>query len=97
MDTEPGVVLPNKNILCQGVIEPAFVLQYLQNESTEQLDPRSDLLSKRTDYTVIEAVVGEDAVRKFIAHKEQIDLALLDVIMPNKNGKETCRDIQKDI
>jgi PAS domain S-box-containing protein len=46
-------------------------------------------------YTVIEAMDGKDAVRKFIAHKNQIDLAILDVIMPNKNGKEAYHDIQK--
>jgi CheY-like chemotaxis protein len=45
-------------------------------------------------YTVVEAVDGEDAVIQFIAQK-QIDLVILDVIMPNKNGKETCHDIRE--
>jgi two-component system, cell cycle sensor histidine kinase and response regulator CckA len=46
-------------------------------------------------YTVIEAVDGEDAVSKFVANKDQIDLTIFDVIMPHKNGKEACHDIQK--
>ncbi|HBG21390.1 MAG TPA: hypothetical protein DDY32_19540 [Desulfobulbaceae bacterium] len=51
-------------------------------------------------YTVIEAVDGEDAVSQFIAHRDQIDLVILDVIMPNKNGREAwleIREIRPDI
>jgi two-component system, cell cycle sensor histidine kinase and response regulator CckA len=44
-------------------------------------------------YTVIEAVDGEDAVAKFIAHQDRIQLIILDVIMPKKNGKEACDEI----
>ncbi|MDF1613402.1 hybrid sensor histidine kinase/response regulator [Desulfurivibrio dismutans] len=39
-------------------------------------------------YRVIEAVDGEDAVAKFKAHREEIDLLLFDLIMPRLNGKE---------
>ena len=46
-------------------------------------------------YTVVEAVDGEDAVSQFIAHRDQIDLVILDVIMPNKNGKEACLEIRE--
>ena len=46
-------------------------------------------------YTVIETVDGEDAVRQFRAHRDRIGLVLLDVIMPKKNGREACREIQK--
>ncbi len=45
-------------------------------------------------YTVIEAVDGEDAIYKFIAHKNSIQLAVLDGIMPKKNGGEACREIR---
>ncbi len=44
-------------------------------------------------YTVIEAMDGEVAVKKFMAHQDRIDLVILDVIMPRKNGKEAYRDI----
>jgi CheY-like chemotaxis protein len=46
-------------------------------------------------YTVIEAVDGEDAVRKFREHGERVDLLVLDMIMPRKNGKEACREIME--
>jgi CheY-like chemotaxis protein len=39
-------------------------------------------------YTVIEAVDGEDAVATFDKHRDDIQLAILDVIMPKKNGKD---------
>lgn len=45
-------------------------------------------------YTVIEAVNGEDAVVKFRDHKDQIQLLLLDVVMPVKNGREAYEDIK---
>ena len=43
-------------------------------------------------YAVIEAVDGEDAVQKFRENKEVIQLVILDVVMPKKNGKE-ARDL----
>ncbi len=44
-------------------------------------------------YTVIEAVDGEDAVNKFMEHRDRIKLLILDVIMPKKNGKESYAKI----
>jgi len=44
-------------------------------------------------YTVIEAVDGVEAVDKFKEHKDTINLVLMDVIMPNKNGKEAYQEI----
>jgi PAS domain S-box-containing protein len=46
-------------------------------------------------YTVIVAVDGEDAVKKFKAHKDGIDLLLFDVVMPKKSGEEAYEEIQK--
>lgn len=46
-------------------------------------------------YTVIEAIDGVDAVRKFNKNKQKIQLLLLDVIMPKKNGKEVYNEIVK--
>ncbi|MEW5747016.1 MAG: PAS domain S-box protein [Nitrospirota bacterium] len=39
-------------------------------------------------YRVIEAVDGEDAIDKFIAYADTIELVIADVVMPKKNGKE---------
>ncbi len=46
-------------------------------------------------YTVIETVDGEDAIKTFIENKGGIDLLVLDVLMPKKNGKEVYEKIKK--
>jgi PAS domain S-box-containing protein len=45
-------------------------------------------------YTVIEAVDGEDAVKRFKENKDRIQLLLFDLIMPKKNGKDAYEDIK---
>ena len=45
-------------------------------------------------YTVITAVDGFDAVKQFTANKERIQLLLLDLIMPNKTGKDAYDEIR---
>ncbi len=44
-------------------------------------------------YTVIEAEDGEDAVRKFSENRDRIQLAILDVVMPKKNGAQVRDEI----
>jgi two-component system cell cycle sensor histidine kinase/response regulator CckA len=46
-------------------------------------------------YTVVEAVDGEDAISKFLKHKRKVDLVMLDVVMPRKNGKEVYLYVRK--
>ncbi len=46
-------------------------------------------------YTVIEAIDGQDAVEKFSANKDVIQLLILDVIMPNKNGRNVFEEAKK--
>jgi PAS domain S-box-containing protein len=46
-------------------------------------------------YTVIEAIDGEDAISKFLKHKRKVDLVMLDVVMPRKNGKEVYQYVRK--
>ncbi len=46
-------------------------------------------------YTVVEAVNGEDAIGKFVKHKDRITLLILDVNMPGKNGREAFEEIRK--
>jgi two-component system NtrC family sensor kinase len=45
-------------------------------------------LLERYGYTVIKAIDGEDAVQKFKVFHNDVDLVILDVIMPKMNGKE---------
>jgi len=46
-------------------------------------------------YTVIEAVNGEDAIARFLEFRNEIDLVILDVIMPKKSGMEAFIEIRK--
>jgi PAS domain S-box-containing protein len=46
-------------------------------------------------YTVIEAIDGEDAVRKFTENKDNIHLLLFDLIMPKMNGKDAYDAVRK--
>jgi len=46
-------------------------------------------------YTVLETMDGEDAIRKFRENKDRIHLALLDVRMPKKDGKEVYDEIRR--
>lgn len=46
-------------------------------------------------YRVIEAADGEEAVRKFAEHIDEITLVVLDGIMPKKNGKEAYAEIRR--
>ena len=38
-------------------------------------------------YTTIAAVDGDDAIRSTTSTRKKIDLIILDVVMPGKNGK----------
>jgi PAS domain S-box-containing protein len=46
-------------------------------------------------YTVVIAEDGEDAIRKFRERKDEIQVCVIDVIMPKKNGKDVYDEIQK--
>ena len=46
-------------------------------------------------YTVIEAVNGAEAVRKFRENADAIQLLLFDMIMPEMNGKDASDEIKK--
>ncbi len=47
-------------------------------------------------YSVIEAVDGQDAIEKFREHRDEVRMLVLDVLMPNKNGKEAYDEIRKE-
>ncbi|MDA8089073.1 MAG: PAS domain S-box protein [Nitrospiraceae bacterium] len=92
----PGI---SKNEKQNDAMHPNHLL-----EGSETILVAEDDLSLRTltsamlrehGYTVIEAGNGEEAVEKFMEHRNEIRLAVLDVIMPRKNGKEACDQIKK--
>jgi PAS domain S-box-containing protein len=46
-------------------------------------------------YTVITAVDGNDALVKFKENKDKIDLVIMDIIMPEMNGKDAFNEMRK--
>lgn len=54
----------------------------------------ADYLSA-SGYEVLQAFDGEEALDVFSAHNTEIDLILLDVMMPKMNGMETLDEIRK--
>ena len=52
-----------------------------------------DFLTKK-GYEVLEASNGEEAMEIFYEDKE-IDLLILDVMMPKMDGWEVCREVRK--
>lgn len=45
-------------------------------------------------YDIIEAADGDEAIAMFDANEDRIDIALLDIMMPGKDGIEVCRHIR---
>lgn len=45
-------------------------------------------------YSIIEAIDGENAIEKFRGSSDQINLVILDVILPKKNGREVSDAIR---
>ncbi|PKR77410.1 DNA-binding response regulator [Halalkalibacillus sediminis] len=59
--------------------------------------PIADILQfnlEKEGYEVICAYDGDEAIR--LTHKEEPDLILLDIMLPEKDGMEVCREIRKD-
>jgi CheY-like chemotaxis protein len=52
-------------------------------------------LLERVGYTVLEASDGHEAVTRFEAHRSQVALVLLDVIMPGLNGRQALDRIRR--
>lgn len=53
------------------------------------------IVLERNGYKVIEATDGEEAIQKFMEHKDEINLLVFDVVMPKKSGKSAYDTIKK--
>lgn len=53
------------------------------------------IVLQEANYRVIEAKNGQEGIDNFIENKDKIQLVILDVIMPVKNGREALEEIQK--
>ncbi|MFA6053765.1 MAG: PAS domain S-box protein [Thermodesulfovibrionales bacterium] len=66
----------------------------LAEDETEVREFTKKLLEEY-GYKVITASSGQEAINEFKAHKDKIQLVLLDVMMPDKNGREAYDEIKK--
>ena len=69
-------------------------------EDNETLREINSKVLKNYGYTVISAEDGEEAITEFRKKKDKIDLIILDIIMPKKNGREVfdeARSLKPDI
>ncbi len=80
----------------QGDKSPNAKKTILLVDDDELLRKSLNLLLHHKGYEVIPAVDGDDAIEKFKRYKDSIDLVILDVVLPKKNGKEVYDFIKKD-
>lgn len=64
-------------------------------EDDEALRKLAKTILENVGYNVIEAEDGEEAIDKFMHNKEKIQLLLLDLIMPKKNGREVYEALRE--
>jgi two-component system cell cycle sensor histidine kinase/response regulator CckA len=63
-------------------------------EDSEEIRTVFGTVLKEYGYQVIDAADGEKGVETFKNHHDEVDLLLLDLIMPRKNGRETLDAIR---
>jgi two-component system, cell cycle sensor histidine kinase and response regulator CckA len=105
--SEPGkgttfrIYLPAVDILAEPVLlssaecPPSGTETILLAEDDEPVRVLISSLLEKFGYTVITAHDGKDALVQFHANHDAIQLVLLDVIMPGKNGREACEEMRK--
>jgi CheY-like chemotaxis protein len=49
----------------------------------------------RVGFQTLQARDGMEALRLFQQHRDRISLVLMDLTMPNMNGEEACRELQR--
>ena len=63
-------------------------------EDDPSLRKLARLVLESFGYRVIIAEDGEDAITKYRENKDRIQLVILDLVMPKKNGKEAYEEIK---
>jgi two-component system alkaline phosphatase synthesis response regulator PhoP len=88
---------PN-TIAAAPVLEPGrpggFVKTILVVDDEEHIRELATLYLEKEGYGVLTAADGEEALR--VAKSKSPDLVVLDVMMPNMDGLDTCRELRKE-
>jgi PAS domain S-box-containing protein len=88
----PDVVKPAKPSEIHGGTETILLAE--DDESVRILGERT---LRDLGYTVLVTLNGEDAIETFHRNKEKISLAVLDVVMPLKGGKEAYEAMHETV
>ena len=65
-------------------------------DDNEQITSILSNYAQKEGFEPIVALDGEDAVTKFNKYNAEIQIILLDVMMPKKDGFEVCREIRQN-
>jgi len=87
----PGLSVTDK----AGGEQPISDKTVLLAEDSDSVRKLSRIVLEKAGLKIIEAVDGEDAIAKFVQHRDDIDLVVLDIIMPRKNGRQVYEEIRK--
>lgn len=79
-----------KEISINGGVETILLAE--DNETLREINSK---VLKNYGYTVISAENGEEAIFKFRENKDRIDIIILDIIMPKKNGREVFDEAKR--
>jgi CheY-like chemotaxis protein len=64
-------------------------------EDNEEVLSLARFVLEESGYRVITAVDGEEAIRQFSSHRDEIALCLIDLIMPKRSGKDAVGEMRK--
>ena len=84
---------PQQTAPAEKIVKGAGTL--LVAEDDQDVRNMLTMILENHGYVVIQAVDGEDAIRVYKENKDRIDLVILDVVMPGKNGKEALDEITR--
>src|SRR5690625_3986737 len=70
-----------------------MVMNILVVDDDQTIDDILQFILENERYEVVCAYDGDEAIE--VAEAENPDLILLDIMLPNKDGNEVCREIRK--
>lgn len=96
------IILPSTNIQNEIILPSSDItskamrsLTILFAEDNDSVRTIGATILRSAGNTVIEANNGNEAMKKYLQYKDEIDLLVFDLIMPGINGKELYKKIKK--